>query len=1428
MKKPFTLISVLVCLSGISIFTFYKINSHRSFTLSKNKIPKPPIVEYDGKQEEADMEFLKTKDINLGYVPKYELLNAYLKIKTARDTLKSKKKAFSSTDFSWTERGPEADEVGPANGNDRPNNGIASGRIRAVWVDLADPLNKTVWVGGIDGGLWKTNDITAAPASWVQVNDFFSNLGVSTICQDPVNTNTMYFATGEKTANVDASRGGGIWKSTDHGSSWSLLPSTIQFWNASKIICDVFGNVYVATMGNNYGIQRSKDGGINWTNITPINLNRAVTDMKLSKTGRLHIVCGYENGRFDFNPSGYRFTDFPESVTPASWMAPVSMFPNVQYNVELAVSGNTLYALPADSRNQTPHIYKSTDGGLNWLPTVTSPPANGALNGISSGQGWYDLAIAVDPANPDNVIAGGLNCFRSNDGGVTWVNASIWVGTSGYYVHADQHAAVWNGTQVLIATDGGIFYSDDGGHSFFDRNEGLRIKQFYSCAIHPVSNNYFLAGAQDNGVHQFTSPGIGQTIEVTGGDGGFVHIDQNEPQYQFGSYVFNNYRRSYDGGYTWQYINYSNTGIFINPFDYDDINNKLYASNSKGHLLRWEDPQTGNNFTDITLKSTTGSMISAVKVSAYAPNTIFIGTNAGKVIKINNANDIAPVENDISGNIKSGLYISNIEIGTTDNNLIIATSNYGSSHVWNSTDGINWTDISGNLPNIPVRWARFYPYDDTKAIIATELGVWKTSLINGSATIWINDIGFPLVRTDMLQYRSSDGTLAAATHGRGLWTTIIPKTNSYLRFNSNYMEQPEATASKTGCRSYKDYKVDMNIDLPPSGTAVININVDASSTAIKGSDFDFTTNNDFTNQSSQIKFENGMLLSQPVTIRIYDDAEVEAQEFFVLNYQITGSSNAVPTPDSKAFKFIIDDNDSAPVPVSVSPGNVDANILNESPFKSTNQKGRMQYIFTPAELSSQGLIKGSILNSLSLNVLNKNSTKPFNAFTINLANTNISSLQFGLVNLPFTQVYSGNYITVKGTNTFNFTTSFIWDGVSSIILQCCFDNSIQIQDVGSDVVEGSNTPLISALASAFTGSANLSGSACLITAGSTSLKRIKVTFGIQNANNIETSLNQSVSNFISGNGDYYFYTTSGNILTSIKKCSNIFSCVTSKISEAGNSWQPFSTGSRSAKVFDLSIDNSPNATYNIGLYYTAAELGNVDPARIKIAASSASTASLANNSNTISLPTTYTSYGDGYVFYANTARFSKFFLIDDLITLPINVISFNGLLQDDIILQWQTINSQNIKNFIIEKSTDGISFLSIGNQSANATSLISDYKFYDRNIADKNYYRLKIISNDYKFNYSEVILIRSSSSDQKIWIQNNPVSSHIDLGLKYVPKNLIIAELFTSNGIKLFTRKTNPAKNIYLELSGLQLSKGIYILKIISDDKIYSGKIIKE
>lgn len=799
MKKNQSFVKAVIMLCAfLQVLTFTSCKNHSATQVAEEENDK-----YDGPELAAEMEYRHTIDPATRTVPRDRYMLALQQTMDVRRTSPDLISGFGS----WTERGPNSDTVGASNGNTRANSGIASGRVRAILVDAADATGNTVIIGGVNGGLWKTTDITASPATWTPINDFFSNMAITGICQNPSAPATMYFCTGEWCFNADAVTGDGIFKSTNGGATWTQLASTTgtNFDYCSKILCDNSGNVYVSTRA---GVFRSTDGGTTWTTITPSGLSTSrFSDMELSNTGRLHVSAG------QFSTCAYRFTDNPSTVTSATWTSPTSGYPASSVRIELCCSGNTLFALPSDGAYQVPTIYKSTDGGANWAATGGQPTA-----GWASGQAWYALAADIDPANSNNVIVGGLESYKTTNGGTTWTRISRWVGTTGQYVHADIHNIEYYGTdRVLFGCDGGIHFSSDAGTTIRDRNVGLRIKQFYSVASDPSITSFFLAGAQDNGVHRFRTAGLAGTTEVTGGDGAIVHIDQNENLFQFGSYVYNSYRRSTNGGTSWGSIqfykgspgtynvNYFDFGSFINPWDYDNSANIIYGGSDANEFFRWTTPQTTTastyysnttfgtaNAAIVPLTNLGGGLVSSVTVSPYTANRVYFGASNGRVVYLDGANTAArPGGTEAAGvNITGASFpagtVSCVTAGTDDNNLMTTFSNYGVNNIWVTTNGgTSWTAVDGDLPDMPVRWAIFKPGSNTVAIIATETGVWFTLQLNGASTHWVSSSTFPTVRTDMLAYRSSDNLVAAATHGRGLWTqtllTILPANNFMLR-----------------------------------------------------------------------------------------------------------------------------------------------------------------------------------------------------------------------------------------------------------------------------------------------------------------------------------------------------------------------------------------------------------------------------------------------------------------------------------------------------------------------------------------------------------------------------------------------------------------------------------------------------------------------
>ncbi|MEQ1675318.1 MAG: hypothetical protein ABL876_01375 [Chitinophagaceae bacterium] len=819
MRKASTLF-LLTLFFAFSIASLTIGCGHKNQNPTEGEFEEEENDKYDGMDRAIAYEIEQTKDPATGKVP-------WEKWRIAMEQTQQAKLSFAGRieALSWIERGPNGD-FARINGNNRQNDDQTSGRIRATMVDSLDPTHKTVFVGSVAGGLWKTTDITVAPANWVPVNDFLANLSIADICQDPRPgfQNIMYLCTGESYFNADAVRGVGVFKSVDGGANWNFLPSTSTFLNGTRILCDHLGNVYVGTRGS--GLQRSVDGGSSWTNITPSGIGVDVCDLEISTTGgpaRMHVTTGI------FSTAGYRFTDVPATVTSgAGWTTATTPFTTFNQRTELGIAGDNLYACPDNASHMVPTIWKSTDGGVNWTATGTQP--GGAT--WANGQGWYDISCGVNPANPNEVIVGGLDCYKSTNGGASWAQISRWVGPSALtYIHADQHDIQWwdGGSKLLFACDGGIHYSTNGGTVASDRNKGLRIKQFYSVAIHPTDVNNFIAGAQDNGMHRLNHPGLDSSIEFYGGDGMFCAFDQNEPQFQFGAAFNNNIRRTINGGVSWGNVSFTG-GRFVSPWDYDNTGNKIYMCSGNGNYIRWDNPQGGAVVSPtVTVGDFGGLQVSAVHVSPYTANRVFFGTSNGstsRLVRADDAHTATPTTTIITPPGSAG-FLNCVVTGSSDQNLIACFSNFGVTNVWVSTNGgTTWTASDGNLPDMPVRWALFHPDSDTKAFIATATGVWETDLLNGGSTVWAANSSFPNVSTDMIKYRPMDRTIAAGTHGRGVWTSIIPPPSGFTFDNPpptvGTCPTPESMDVVLGTISNGGFTntITVSSNPPPAGTTV--------------------------------------------------------------------------------------------------------------------------------------------------------------------------------------------------------------------------------------------------------------------------------------------------------------------------------------------------------------------------------------------------------------------------------------------------------------------------------------------------------------------------------------------------------------------------------------------------------------------------------
>ena len=222
-----------------------------------------------------------------------------------------------------------------------------------------------------------------------------------------------------------------------------------------------------------------------------------------------------------------------------------------------------------------------------------------------------------------------------------------------------------------------------------------------------------------------------------------------------------------------------NTGSFINPADYDDNKNILYSAKGTSDLKRITNIGTSNSAGTISISGMSGTA-THIRVSEYTTSstTLFVGSG-GDVFKVTNADGSPSTTIKSSTSFPPGS-ISCIELGASENELLVTFSNYGSTvkSVWYSSNGGNtWVSKEGNLPDMPVRWALFNPKNRKEVILATELGIWATDDISVTSPVWkASNNGFANTRVDMLQYRKSDSLIMAATHGRGVFTGRFKST----------------------------------------------------------------------------------------------------------------------------------------------------------------------------------------------------------------------------------------------------------------------------------------------------------------------------------------------------------------------------------------------------------------------------------------------------------------------------------------------------------------------------------------------------------------------------------------------------------------------------------------------------------------------------
>lgn len=666
---------------------------------------------------------------------------------------------------------------------------LSSGRITAMVVDPRDAA--LAYAGTAMGGVWKTAD---AGKQWTPLTDDQVSLAIGSLALDPAQPDTIYAGTGEANFSGDNYYGAGILKSTDAGRTWSVAGAPILGpLNATHggaaigaLAVHRLGRIVLAGVASpgrqTSGIWRSADAGATWL---PVLMGAPGTAVIFdpSSPNLVYAALGDPDGS-DANGI-YRSSD-----AGATWkLASAGIDQGSMGRVSLAVSKGPLprlFAAVTNSQGYGPlGVYISRNNAGSWEPAKSAKP------GYCYGACFYTNTIQVHPFNPNLLIAAGEGIFISYDGGDTWTSANI--GSNGVNVHADVHALAFSGdgTRLYVGSDGGVVAAErlgstpPGSVDWHNLNDTLALAQFYpGCSQHPENSAFMVCGTQDNGVQVYTGGEIWQTIYS--GDGGYTAIDDAEPTVY---YVGNS--QAVDIQRTAPFGTFHGLYAVTYGLPFDQYYNKRQCSGlpplatDPAHPLRmywgcWQLYQTedgGSEWTAISPSLLKGSddhqgYIQAIAVTPSDSGRVYIGTSKGKVQTTASATAGANAQwADVSGGLPPRM-VTAIAVDPLDAQVAYAVyagfSGFDDrvGHVFSTVDaGAHWTDISGNLPNIPVNAIALDAAVAGAIYIGTDVGVFVRQL-----GVW-QPVGPGLPRVPVLDLKIQQPfrLLRAATHGRSMW-----------------------------------------------------------------------------------------------------------------------------------------------------------------------------------------------------------------------------------------------------------------------------------------------------------------------------------------------------------------------------------------------------------------------------------------------------------------------------------------------------------------------------------------------------------------------------------------------------------------------------------------------------------------------------------
>ena len=748
------------------------------------------------------------------------------------------------------------------------------GRTRAFAMDVTNA--NTLIAGSVSGTIYRSTD---AGQTWVPSEMPLVQQGITCIAQDTRagHTNVWYAGSGEAYGQSASAAGAfytgnGIYKSTDGGMTWDTVANTstgsgLFFDRAFDLVWTLRTDasrfdssiVYAATYG---GIYRSNTGGQTWKRVlgsfsTSSAFHSYFTHVEVTPTGVVYASLSDDgpNKGIWRSTNGLTFTNIMDtSLTDAYNRIVMTYAPSDENQLYFLAntpgSGqpDTNYVGDVEWNSFWKYTYVGGDGtglGGAWENRSLNLPTTGGPFDKFAVQGSYDMVVIVKPNDPNYVVIGGTNLYRSSDAFATY---NSWRMIGGYKEgtklhivegwenhHPDQHEAFFhpNDFNVLFSgNDGGVFRTDDLNADtvqWVSLNNGYLTTQLYTLALDNATPHdpVIIGGMQDNGTW-FTNANTSTNpwVHTRGGDGSYCAIADNKSAYYY-SIQNGKMQRAYvdANGNTTSYARIDPrdaTGYqFINPYILDPVDNnvmylpagrKMWRNNNLSEI-----PMVNNwdsiminwvTFPDTCLP--TQGEITAVACSKSPAHTVYYGTDRKRVYKVVNANTGNPSRQDITGTTSSVPFPSNAHVNCiavdpqNADHALVVFSNYSVVSLYATTDGgTTWSRVAGNLEQNPTngagsgpscRWATILHVNDgVLYFVGTSTGLYATNALQAENTVWTKQAPGTIGNTvcEMVISRQSDGLVVVGTHGNGVYAANYNSVNE-IAVSVKAVAQPTA------------------------------------------------------------------------------------------------------------------------------------------------------------------------------------------------------------------------------------------------------------------------------------------------------------------------------------------------------------------------------------------------------------------------------------------------------------------------------------------------------------------------------------------------------------------------------------------------------------------------------------------------------------